>query len=94
MGSHEKDKSMTDYSKMSDEEIRQEAVKHGVTVSINRPLLTFGDCAAATYPTHGGRGCDSAIVKLSDHEYVDDAINAVLREALTLMQESSNANHI
>ena len=78
---------MTDYSKMSDEEIRQLAVKHGITVSINKPLLTFGDCAAATYPTHGGRGCDSAIARLADYKYVDDAIDAALREALNLMNE-------
>ncbi|RAP72989.1 hypothetical protein [Candidatus Erwinia dacicola] len=78
-----------DYSKLSDAEIREQAVKHGITVSINRPLLTFGDCAAATYPTHGGKGCDSAIVSLGDYEYVDDAINAALREALGLMMQES-----
>lgn len=83
---------MTDYSQMSDEEIRQQAVKHGITVSINRPLLTFGDCAAATYPTHGGKGCDSAIAKLSEHECVDDAINAAIREDLTVMESAENAN--
>lgn len=78
---------MTDYSKMSDFEIREHAQKHGITVSVNRPLLTFGDCVAATYPTHGGRGCDSAIVRLADYEYVDDAMNTALREALILMNE-------
>lgn len=83
---------MPDYSQMSDEEIRQEAAKHGITISINSQLLTFGDCVAATYPTHGGIGCDSAIAKLSDHEHIAAAINAAVREALTLMQDSSNAN--
>lgn len=78
-----------DYSKLSDEEIREQAVKHGITVSINRPLLTFGYCAAATYPTHSGKGCDSAIVSLADYEFVDDAINAALREALGRMMRES-----
>lgn len=78
-----------DYSKLSDAEIREQAVKHGITVSVNRPLLTFGDCAAATYPTHSGKGCDSAIVRLADYEYIDDAINAALREALGLMMQES-----
>ncbi|HBU7546862.1 TPA: hypothetical protein MC769_003168 [Klebsiella aerogenes] len=79
-----------DYSKMSDEEIRQQAIIHGVTVSINRSLLTFGDCVAATYSTHGGRGCDSAIEKLSDHDCLDDAINNALRAALMAMSEGTN----
>lgn len=78
-----------DYRKLSDAEIREQAVKNGITLSINRPLLTFGDCAAATYPTHDGKGCDSAIVSLTDYEYVDDAINAALREALGLMMQES-----
>lgn len=76
-----------DYSKLSDAEIREQAVKHGITVSINRPLLTFGDCAAATYATHGGKGCDSAIARLSDYDDVDSAINAALRDAIKLMMQ-------
>lgn len=78
---------MTDYSKMSDEEVRFAAVKKGIKVSINKSPINFGDCVAATYPTPGGKGCDSAIVKLVDYEYVDDAISAALREALSLMNE-------
>ncbi|WP_241639990.1 hypothetical protein [Rosenbergiella epipactidis] len=75
------------YQEMSDSQIMDLAINKGISFSVNRNFMTFGDCVAATYPTHGGKGCDSAIAILSEYKNVRAATNAAAREAINLMMK-------
>jgi len=78
---------MMNYQEMSDSQIMDLAINKGISFSVNRNFMTFGDCVAATYPTHGGRGCDSAIAILSDYTDIGAAKIAAAREAISLMMK-------
>lgn len=63
-------------------ELREKAKKLGIILSVERDFFCQGPCVLATYPTHQGRGCDSAIAWLTDGISKEDAEIRALEDAI------------
>lgn len=61
---------------------RQQAETLGIVVSFDENFWNMGACVIATFPTHNGAYCDSALAWLKDFSSRDDAEDYALMVAI------------
>ncbi|WP_440487399.1 hypothetical protein, partial [Serratia nevei] len=54
-------------------ELKQQAEVLGVVLSFDANFWNMGPCVIATFPTHNGGGCDSALAWMKNFSSRDDA---------------------
>lgn len=63
-------------------ELKQQAEALGIVMSFDQNFWSMGPCVIATFPTHNGTGCDSALGWMKDFGNQDDAETYALKVAI------------
>ena len=63
-------------------ELKQKAEALGIAMSFDENFWGMGPCVIATFPTHNGGGCDSALAWMTNFSSHDDAEAYVLNIAI------------
>lgn len=63
-------------------ELKQQAEALGIAMSFDENFWNMGQCVIATFPTHNGTGCDSALAWMNNFSSRDEAETYALKIAI------------
>ncbi|WP_336062246.1 hypothetical protein [Serratia sp. 201] len=75
-------------------ELKQQAAALGIGLIFDENFWGMGQCVIATFPTHNGTGCDSALAWMKYFSSRDDAESYALKVAIRNARPGDSAREV